>query len=451
MTVLGTTFAENTSTYHGGAIFSYGGTVDVAESTFVNNSTAGIEEGSGGAIYGFFFAGIFIEDSAFTGNFSESGGAVVFDGLGAVTNTSFVDNYATDDFDLFIDRLGGALYLSETAQVVVSGAHFEGNETLDGTGGAIYVQTDGRLEVDQSTFTENKADFGGAITNDGISQIRRSTFSGNVATSGGAAILQGLQGEVYSEVVIENSTLTYNEAPERGAVLAAFGNLLIVSSTVTGNAGYGIFVQPTCNTGFASSIFAYSTPSDCDLDLNRFSGSLGFNMSGDDSCQLDSVADDPSTDPLLAPLEDNGGPTLTRLPDPLSPAIDSGQCSGGETDQRGVARPQGAACDRGAVERLPVEPPTTTTSSTTTTTTLPGETPCGDPVALVVSRNVGLDADTVTASDALAVLSAAVGLFTCELCVCDVDGSGAIAATDALQTLSVAVGLSDALDCPSCP
>jgi predicted outer membrane repeat protein len=452
LTVLATTFAENTSTYHGGAIFSYGGTVDVAESTFVTNSTAGIEEGSGGAIYGFFFANILIEDSTFTGNFSESGGAVVFDGLGAVTNTSFVDNYAPDDFDLFLDRLGGALYISETADVVVSGAHFEGNKTLDGAGGAIYVQADGRLEVDQSTFTENEADFGGAITNDGIAQIRRSTFSGNVASGGGSAILQGLQGEVYSELVIEDSTLTYNEAPERGAILAASGNLLIVRSTVTGNAGYGISVQPTCNTGFSNSIFAYNTPFDCDLDLNQLSGSLGFNIASDDSCVLDSVGDDPSTDPLLAPLEDNGGPTLTRLPDPLSPAIDTGQCDGGgATDQRGVARPQGAACDRGAVERLPVEPPTTTTSSTTTTTTLPGETPCGDPVALTASRDAGFGADAITASDALAVLNAAVGLFACELCVCDVDDSGSIAATDALQTLRTAVGLGGVLDCPVCP
>jgi hypothetical protein len=55
-------------------------------------------------------------------------------------------------------------------------------------------------------------------------------------------------------------------------------------------------------------------------------------------------------DPLLGPLGDNGGPTDTRLPGFLSPALDAaGGCSG--TDQRGVVRPQGTACDMGAVER----------------------------------------------------------------------------------------------------
>jgi hypothetical protein len=68
-----------------------------------------------------------------------------------------------------------------------------------------------------------------------------------------------------------------------------------------------------------------------------------------------------------------------------------------------------------------VEPPTTTTSSTTTTTTtLPGETSCGDPVALVVSRDTGFSADAITASDAL-------------------------------NTLRQAVGLGGVLDCPACP
>jgi hypothetical protein len=60
------------------------------------------------------------------------------------------------------------------------------------------------------------------------------------------------------------------------------------------------------------------------------------------------------------------------------------------------------------------------------------------------------DGATPTATDALAALNAAVGLLACELCVCDVDGSGAIAATDALSILSLAVGGSVSLDCPSC-
>lgn len=65
---------------------------------------------------------------------------------------------------------------------------------------------------------------------------------------------------------------------------------------------------------------------------------------------------------------------------------------------------------------------------------------CGDP----------LDGPTITTADALAVLQTTTGAFTCPLCVCDVDGSGAIDVTDALIVLQSAVGIDVAFDCPPC-
>jgi hypothetical protein len=60
------------------------------------------------------------------------------------------------------------------------------------------------------------------------------------------------------------------------------------------------------------------------------------------------------TDLLLGPLTDNGGPTLTHLPQPGSRAIDNGTDIGAPaTDQRGVERPQLAGIDVGAVEGVP--------------------------------------------------------------------------------------------------
>ena len=57
------------------------------------------------------------------------------------------------------------------------------------------------------------------------------------------------------------------------------------------------------------------------------------------------------TNALLAPLASYGGTTQTRLPLPGSLAIDAGNnATCPATDQRGVTRPQGAACDVGAVE-----------------------------------------------------------------------------------------------------
>lgn len=94
---------------------------------------------------------------------------------------------------------------------------------------------------------------------------------------------------------------------------------------------------------------------------------------------------------------------------------------------------------------------TTTTTSIpveTTTTTLASGGSCGDPVGpLLVSGSVPA---LVNATDALFALRAAVGLETCEICVCDVDASGSVAASDALALLLVAVGQPGDLECPPC-
>src|SRR5690349_6945770 len=54
--------------------------------------------------------------------------------------------------------------------------------------------------------------------------------------------------------------------------------------------------------------------------------SLGYNMSSDDGGGvLTSASDLINTDPLLGPLLDNGGPTLTHALAVCSPAIDHGK------------------------------------------------------------------------------------------------------------------------------
>jgi hypothetical protein len=82
----------------------------------------------------------------------------------------------------------------------------------------------------------------------------------------------------------------------------------------------------------------------------------------------------------------------------------------------------------------------------TTTTTLASQGDCADPVPL----RAGSSAGVTTATDALFVLRAAVGIGTCELCICDINGSGSITATDALATLNRAVDQPVELLCPPC-
>ena len=58
---------------------------------------------------------------------------------------------------------------------------------------------------------------------------------------------------------------------------------------------------------------------------------------------------------ILKPLADNGGPTKTHALPAGSPALNASPANSGckPTDQRGVTRPQGAACDIGAFEQGP--------------------------------------------------------------------------------------------------
>ena len=51
----------------------------------------------------------------------------------------------------------------------------------------------------------------------------------------------------------------------------------------------------------------------------------------------------------------------------------------------------------------------------------------------------------------LEYLAVAVGSETCLLCVCDMDGNGAIVASDALALLRLAVGSEAPLACEPCP
>jgi hypothetical protein len=81
----------------------------------------------------------------------------------------------------------------------------------------------------------------------------------------------------------------------------------------------------------------------------------GYNLEDGTSCDFSATTSHSSTDPLIGPLADNGGPTHTHALLAGSPALDAGTCTDhlGSTvthDQRGVARPQALACDIGAFE-----------------------------------------------------------------------------------------------------
>ena len=217
-------------------------------------------------------------------------------------------------------------------------------------------------------------------------------FAGGESAAGGVAV-------VLAQGTIRRSTLSGNSAENAGGGLVVIaGDVLLEDSTITGNvadadgddadhAGGGIFLvgvdeaQPA-TMAIRNSIVAGNEEDigENDVAVSDFAGvlTLGFNFVG---TNVGATAQFPAGQPNLAgdwvgtgaqpldaelgPLDDEGGPTSTHLPEPGSPVVDRGSCPGARRDQRGFGDPgtdlrpvdnpvvpdEEDGCDIGAVER----------------------------------------------------------------------------------------------------
>lgn len=144
----------------------------------------------------------------------------------------------------------------------------------------------------------------------------------------------------------------------RGGGIANEGTLTLMGVTVTGNSawfGGGISTSGAA-TSTGSIVATQGAGGDCDLRPGGTLTSGGYGLDSDGSCAK--VGTDVTANPLLGALANNGGATRTHLPAVGSPAIDaipsgaSPACNASnKVEQRGLARPQGAACDIGATDR----------------------------------------------------------------------------------------------------
>jgi hypothetical protein len=152
---------------------------------------------------------------------------------------------------------------------------------------------------------------------------------------------------------LHNSTVSGNSSGYGGGVYQESGDVSVSSSTITSNdASFqigGIRVSGPGVVSLLNTIVAVNSDGNCrSLGLVT---SLGNNIDSDGSCNLIMATDLPNTDPLLGPLQDNGGPTLTHALLEGSPAIDAANTTASPLeDQRGIERPQGADSDIGAFE-----------------------------------------------------------------------------------------------------
>jgi CSLREA domain-containing protein len=173
-----------------------------------------------------------------------------------------------------------------------------------------------------------------------------------------------------NDVAISGVTIRHgNTDTYGGGICSAIGSTLtLTGSTVSGNTagveGGGIYTNNDGTLELANTLIA-SNSAPSSPDCRGLLMSLGYNLVGNNSgCDFPAASGDligtaaSPINPLLGPLQDNGGATFTQALLPGSPAIDAGNPAAPgssdtacpATDQRGVARPQGAACDIGAFE-----------------------------------------------------------------------------------------------------
>lgn len=244
--------------------------------------------------------------------------------------------------------LGGGILNGGTLTLNNSAVRNNTGVTLDVFGGGIFNA--GTMTLNDSTVNDNTAVSGGGIRNAGTLALKRSTVSGNSSGASGGGIANT------GTLTIENSIVSGNTGFFGGGIDNFIaGTLSSASSTVTGNSA--VFGGGIVNSGLLTlknTIVGKNSASGSGGDCAGTPASAGNNLDSDQSCGLAGPGDISGVDPRLGPLADNGGPTKTHalLGGSLAINAGSGDCPPPFTDQRGVARSQGAACDIGSFERV---------------------------------------------------------------------------------------------------
>jgi probable HAF family extracellular repeat protein len=356
LTLTDSALTNNSAQRFGGGIYSTRTGTDVPTLTITNSSFSGNSAFvAGGGIRSettpTVVPTITITNSTFSGNSSHSGGAIdSISGTMTIADSSLINNAANS---------GGAI--SNNGSLQITNSHISDNLAATGSGG-IRNGNFGSLTVTDSTISNNSAsDTGGGIGVDFLSTttVTNSTISGNAAgIAGGAIHIFGFSsGNPVATVTLTNSTIYGNSAVSGGGLFTGLNDGTIATDVLVSS---------------KNTIIAGNTATSIDPDVRGTFTSLGNNLIGDVGGAIgftngvigDQVGSSGSpVNPLLGPLQLNGGPTFTHALLPGSPAIDAGSnISAPATDQRGALRPQDgdtdtiAIVDIGSFEFIPLVP-----------------------------------------------------------------------------------------------
>lgn len=214
--------------------------------------------------------------------------------------------------------------IQSNAELTLRQVAVEHNQRLGGAGG---IQSSAPLTIDSSFIGYNESSVSGGVFSSGPVAVVNSTIAWNSGSGTGAIGGNG-------SVSISSSAVLFNYASGETAAGVTGAPLIVRDSIFAGN-----------NNEKGLRNCSSSTPVK----------SLGGNVEDGATC-ADAAGDRPNVNPGADNLGHYGGPTLLYDLGPSSPAVDAAtQCP--PLDQRGVARPQGAACDSGPYELIPSPPP----------------------------------------------------------------------------------------------
>jgi putative Ig domain-containing protein/CARDB protein len=250
---------------------------------------------------------------------------------------------------------GGGIYNGVNSTMTLSRVVVTGNTAT--RGGGIYNDILGTATLTDVTVSNNQTgvEAGGAgLYNAGTASLSGVTVSGNATDNAGAGI------ETIGTATLTNVTVSGNAATNGGGIYIADSSLgpaltILTNVTITANTaglpgtGAGGLFSAGAAPKLTNVIVSGNTTVNCFGPIT----SLGHNLDSGTTCGFPGTGDLSNADPLLGPLQNNGGFTLTHALLAGSPAIDAGTNTGcPPTDQRGAPflRPQGLKCDIGAYE-----------------------------------------------------------------------------------------------------
>jgi hypothetical protein len=343
--IAGVTIRNGLSIGSGGGIANFGALALTASIVSGNRAVQGEGfQGFGGGIAN--FGTLTLSGTSVLSNSAFLGGGIYNSGTLTITSSMLADNTVLLGRG-FQGGMGGGIanfgrLALRSSTVISNTASSNGGDAgalarwLPGIGGGIANL--GTLNLADAGVISNTATFGGGLANLGTLNAVNSTFSGNLARQGGG----GLANSTSAAASLSSVTIANNIADSDRDGSGDGGG---ISNEISGTVALS-------NTLLAGNFDRGGDAPDCSGTIV----SAGHNLIGDAlGCALvTGLGDVVGQAARIGPLAFNGGPTPTHALLPGSPAIDAGDslfCPA--ADQRGVARPQGAACDIGAYEYRP--------------------------------------------------------------------------------------------------